>query len=75
MQVKGEACGEREGQRQPLLQLLDRWERWANKNLMKFNREKCRALLLGRNSLRHRYRLGAPSWIEALQNGTWWAQS
>ncbi len=36
---------------------LDRLERWACANLMKFNK-KCKVLHLGRNSSRHRYMLG-----------------
>jgi len=37
---------------------LDRLESWAQRNLMKFNRGRCRVLHLGRNNLMHQYRLG-----------------
>ncbi|KAK4830060.1 hypothetical protein QYF61_008398 [Mycteria americana] len=38
---------------------LDRLEKWSNRNLMNFNKEKFKVLHQGRNNSRHQYMLGA----------------
>jgi len=42
---------------------LDRIEIWANANLMKFSKAKCKALHLGQGNAKHRYRLGE-EWLK-----------
>ncbi|GAB0204339.1 mitochondrial enolase superfamily member 1 [Grus japonensis] len=43
---------------------LDKLERWACVNLMKFNKVKCKVLHVGQCSRKHSYRLGR-EWIES----------
>lgn len=39
-----------------------RKKKWAGRKLMKDNKEKCKALHLGRKIPRHQHMLGVPSW-------------
>ncbi|GAB0202813.1 mitochondrial enolase superfamily member 1 [Grus japonensis] len=43
---------------------LDRLERWARENRMKFKKAKCKVLHVGRRNPKHNYRLGK-EWIES----------
>jgi len=50
---------------------LDRLESWAERNLMKFSKDKCRVLHLRRNTPCTSTGLGLTCWRAALWRGTW----
>ena len=52
------------GGRNAIQRDLDRLERWAHVNLMKFKEAKSKVLHLGRCNLKYRYRLGG-EWLES----------
>lgn len=40
---------------------LDKLEKWADRTHMQLNKEECKVLYLGKNNLRHQYRMGRHS--------------
>ena len=46
---------------------LDRLERWAENNRMKFNRDKCQVLHLGKRNQMHNYKMG-DTWLSNTTN-------
>uniref|UniRef100_A0A803SX30 Reverse transcriptase domain-containing protein n=1 Tax=Anolis carolinensis TaxID=28377 RepID=A0A803SX30_ANOCA len=44
---------------------LNRLERWAETNKMKFNRDKCKILHFGRKNEMQRYRMGDGAWLNS----------
>lgn len=55
---------------------LDRLERWASRNSMKFNDREYQALHLGRSNPRYQYRLnGCETGLQKRTLGPWWTTS
>lgn len=48
------------------IQQLDRVESWVGRNVMKFNKGKCRVLHLKRNNYLHPYRI----WVDVLETSS-----
>ncbi|KAK4832441.1 hypothetical protein QYF61_023165 [Mycteria americana] len=51
---------------------LNRLEKWADKNLMKFNKEKLKVLHLGSNNSKHRYMVGVTQMESSLAEKALW---
>lgn len=57
---------------------LDRLKKWADRNFMKTNKEKCKVIDLGRDKPRHQDMPVADQWKTALHRRPWrlwWAPS